>query len=191
MSPQFQSRLGPSGNCLAACLATLIDMPISGIPDFILAEDPPNKKPEDYPQWYLQMQTFLNHWGFQLIEFHLHDRPWMPIPFETWGIFTGRMESGVAHSIVGKMIDGHFEPYFDPAGNETVPFKTIETVCILVPTDPGKYIRREMALRKIVPLTDSIENPFIRNAVMQCIAEGLDEDPGESRPRIIFPNGKS
>jgi hypothetical protein len=140
MIPQKQTRQHPNGDCTRACIASLLELPVENVPDWIDAPDA-TAETEGYPNWYYRMQQWLSRRGYAFVEIQLERKTWMPLPFPTAAIFIGPHESGARHAIVGHCEGGRFIPMHDPLGGP--PYKAfleghVEAVCFLVPLDPGK-----------------------------------------------------
>lgn len=153
MIPQAQTRPHPNGDCLRSCIASLLELPISEVPDWLEHADKEPDPENDYPGWYFGMQQWLMRRGYAFVEVQLEKKTWMPLPFDMFAIFIGpkQTELGVfRHAIVGVCRDGKFIPVFDPYAPEGDPAKAfergyVEAVCLLVPLDPAK-------LRKYAPI---------------------------------------
>jgi hypothetical protein len=138
MTPQKQTREHPDGDCTRACIASLLDLPIAEVPDWLAMRQ--DDDGEGYPTWWLEMQDWLRRRGLAFVEIQLERKTWMPLPFECWAIFIGTHPMGARHSIVGKCIDAKFVPLWDPMGGDpAIAFINgrVEAVCFLVPTDPS------------------------------------------------------
>lgn len=139
MTPQNQTRPHPNGDCVRACIATLLDLPIAEVPDWLLMRQDGDDAPDKYPTWFLEMQDFLRKRGYAFVEIQLERKTWMPLPFEAWAIFIGTHPTGARHAIVGKCLDSLFVPMHDPLGGDAaIAFVNgrVDAVCFLVPLDP-------------------------------------------------------
>lgn len=63
MIPVIQSRIGTNGNCMAACLASILEMPLASVPDFSL----------DEKQFYCDIQAFLQLLGLYYVQVAVDD----------------------------------------------------------------------------------------------------------------------
>lgn len=140
MKPQKQTRKAPRGDCERAVISSLLEIPITEVPDFTnMREDSDSA----YPVAYLEKQHWLKERGYAWVEIDLTRTRWSALPFETFAIFKGTHTSGEPHAIVGKCIDNTFVPVYDPLepeGLDVIPFKDgrITSIAFLVPLDPCK-----------------------------------------------------
>jgi hypothetical protein len=139
MIPQLQTRPHPNGDCVRACIASLLELPIAEVPDWLAMRQ--DDDGEGYPTWYIEMQHWLYERGLAFVEVQLERKTWMPLPFPTWAIFIGPdPATGNRHAIVGQCIDGRFAPVHDPMGGDPAQSLlngSVEAVCFLVPIDPA------------------------------------------------------
>lgn len=98
---------GGKGNCWAACLATLLDKPLSEVPNFC---------GEMGDAWWEETQSWLQGQGLYGIEVFLAgDGPWLmslpPVPV----ILTGKSPRGeFGHACVGRISGNDIEFIHDP-----------------------------------------------------------------------------
>lgn len=140
MIKQPQTRRSPRGDCMRACISTLLEVPIAQVPDFMMMREDPDSQ---YSTEYLEMQHWLFQRGYTLVEITLKNFRWMKLPFTTLAIFKGKLASGSLHAIVGECEEGAFRPLYDPlnpSGNPAEAFADgkVESVCFLVAADPAK-----------------------------------------------------
>lgn len=158
MNPQPQTRNHPNGDCMRACIASLMEIPIRDVPDFTLA--PPDSVTtidgHEYPSYYAALQGFLSTMNLTFVEISLTaNMPWMPLPFGAMAIFVGQHKSGCKHAIVGRCLHGAFFPVFDPLlpDLDEDPFVGgIDGVCLLVQLDPFVNRRMGRSLEKVIEL---------------------------------------
>jgi len=193
MKYQYQTRPHPNGDCMRACLATILEYPIANIPDFTLLEDEPGFDPKkDYPKWYLALQDFVRQFGLVFVEIVLDKRPWMPLPAEMLCIFMGEHVNGQCkHAIVGKCVDGGFYPIFDPIGEEVhdITLKEVESIGLLVPTDPMNFMRMGQALEEVKLTSRGVTNRIVGDAIESACDTGLGLKRPDA-PRIYSPSGQ-
>lgn len=131
MRPVFQTRFGgPNappgevGNCYAACLASILELPLEAIPDGIGTTD----------RWFDKANDFLRTQGLQLLCFEhdgARDTPW---PKDVWCIISGKSPRGDwMHSTVGRNGKTVHDP--NPAGGDLR--GTARQIEFLVPIDPS------------------------------------------------------
>lgn len=112
MIPVRQTTFGvPSGNCLAACVASILEMPVWLVPNFIMKKN-----------WYLSLVLWLERRGYTAVRLGVeNDWPnsaWnFYLPPETPVIWTGPSPRGdYLHCVVGQW-DGRY--LHDPHPDET------------------------------------------------------------------------
>lgn len=116
--------------CLRACTASLLEVEIDEIPDFVS---------ETEKDWFLEMQHFLAKRGLCFVHIHLHAKtPWMPLPHHPWAIFIGLSSKGVTHAVVGRCAGHEFAIIHDPHPKKRG-IDLVESVNFLVPLDPANY----------------------------------------------------
>lgn len=106
MKPIAQSIKGRHGNCLQACLASILELKLADVPNFAAMKDDPNSA---IPIWWLEMQAWLKKRGLCFVEMALTTQtPVMPMPWHPIVLFFGLTAPGVSHCIVGQI--GHDDP---------------------------------------------------------------------------------
>jgi len=101
MKPVQQTRFGKSGNCIQACVASILERPLEAIPDFLSAKTNP----------WLACQSWLDSQGYYLIG---ASNCWMCAGIEF--IAGGMGPRGIGHCVVmrdGKVIH---DPHPDGRG---------------------------------------------------------------------------
>lgn len=207
MNPQPQTRLAPHGDCLRACFASLLEIPIKNIPDFTNLENPHEDTTLNgfiYPAYYALLQSFLQTMNLSFIEIKMDGHPWHPLPYDTSAIFLGTLSSGTKHAVVGRLVHNQFHMTFDPRcmddDGSVSPFpRGIEAIGLLVSTDP--YIPRRIgrALERIIELTKGLVGTIPVNIRHEAL-EGLygagaaqidDEQDAAAGVGILGPDGRS
>lgn len=94
MIPVHQTTFGrPDGNCFAACLASVFEIPVAVVPNFCAG---------DNPDWMSDCNAWLRPMGFYLISVALPgdvEEGWFP---EGYHLMSGRSPRGdFNHSVVG------------------------------------------------------------------------------------------
>jgi hypothetical protein len=164
MKPQKQIH---ANGCIQACVASLIDYRIDKVPNFVEA---PEVEGQDYPGWWLALQSWLNELGLFFLEVQLPENfPWQPLPLPALGIFFGTTANGTKHAVVGRMEDDKFVPIFNPHPTGAALTK-VEGLGFILPRDPVSYVRMGHCLSKIHRLS-AIESNLVMTpgAVVQEI----------------------
>ena len=125
----------PGGNCFSACVASLLELPLSEVPYFM--GDAPIEEPYDWFQGFLEWLRPLGWWAMCL---NL-DNEWRP---DGLCILSGKSPRGdFSHSVVARGRGGtHFEIKGHPLVVEHDPhpsregIETQDDVVVLVPIDP-------------------------------------------------------
>lgn len=103
MTPVFQARYGKGdGNCLTACVASILDIPLSDLPEFCVDDE-----------WFRRLHKFCEERGLSLTYFPHSDNNPIFIS-NTYVILLLRLEGeGIFHAVVGKVIPDGSEPVSD------------------------------------------------------------------------------
>jgi hypothetical protein len=110
MKPVDQTKFGmPAGNCLAACVASVLEMPLADVPAF-----DGTSRPDD--NWWLEFQDWLHARGMFAVELKLEGRPSICLPERSvYVILTGKSPRGdFAHAVVGRSDGDVFRLAHDP-----------------------------------------------------------------------------
>lgn len=171
MKPQQQLRKTPSGDCLRACIATLLECNIEKVPDFT---DTPETGDDEYPAWWYKLQFWLRGKGYWFLEMHLIEgTPWMPLPFPGLCILFGETKNGVKHAIVGRVDGKDFFPVFNP-WPEAEFHGGVAGLGFLIPADPVTMINMGRALERIQKIASAISPAEVREAVLVEISTALN-----------------
>lgn len=133
MKPAHQTKFGyPDGNCHAAALASVLEIPLKEIPDFGVDDD-----------WYDRFARYMiSRHALQPLDFILPDDGvhdlWIP---QGYHLINGTSERGLLHSVVGFMGEVEFDPHPDNTGLKTVDSYTI--FAVLDPATSGGMRERE------------------------------------------------
>jgi hypothetical protein len=108
MIPVYQTIFGKHGNCFQACVASLLELPLSSVPDFC------NYQPQC--DWWDFLQDWFRERGHCALEIRLEPN------CVVWSegclcVLSGVGASGLIHSVVGRTVRGGFEYVFDPYPN--------------------------------------------------------------------------
>jgi hypothetical protein len=108
MKPIQQTKFGnPEGNCLNACIASILECSIDDLPDLAEAE-------RQNKNWFHVLNDYLKEQGYGII---LIDSP-VPIcvPKDCYYIVSGKSHRGLLHSIIHKNGERIFDPHPDNTG---------------------------------------------------------------------------
>jgi hypothetical protein len=124
MKPIFQDRFGfPEGNCTEAALASILECPLSDVPDL-------RETPEEGMEWVVALNEWLvPTYGLCLVFFGSN---WGDVPYPPgWVLFSGMGPRGLGHMVVGFDGEVRHDPHPDVVGVE------IYGIGILVVLDPS------------------------------------------------------
>lgn len=144
MKPTLQTVKGPKGNCLQACIATILDLKLEDVPDFSnmsteLVGDP--REPQ-FPAWWLELQAFFNHRGYCFVEMALTPKtPWMPLPWTPIVLMFGFTDAGIRHCVIGEMQGITPVQIWNPDPEAEIT-KGVESLGLIVPLDPVKLFQK-------------------------------------------------
>lgn len=139
MTPKLQTRKEPNGDCLRAAIATLLDLPIEQVPDWIKRAFHLMMN-EQYATD--AMHDWLNdNYNLQLIEIELPaNMPWYIVPHGVYCILFGETKNGFKHATVGICHLYEFLMIHNPWPEAEI--LSVSSVGFLVPRDPGKITRK-------------------------------------------------
>lgn len=113
MTPVMQSKLYTkdgihNGNCLAACLASLLDMPLWMVPPFddMFGRD----------DWRIRMNEWLAFLGYQLIRLEEHQVDKLP----EYYIASGYSQRNVLHAVIYRKGELAHDPHYERSGIKSV-----------------------------------------------------------------------
>lgn len=141
MVPQAQTRNHPNGDCIRACLASLLEISINLVPDFTALPD--DSGDNELPRWYVELQEFCLSYGYLFIEVQLDQKTLFPVPKQLWVICIGPHVTGARHAIVAVQIGSKLIPVFDPMNPKGKPEdafvgRRVDALAYLVPIDPSQ-----------------------------------------------------
>lgn len=145
MIPADQSTFGPFGNCFAACIASLLEVPAETVPNFMLGL--PSWDPNDSEaagRWARAFLAAVNAWLAPrgLWYFELWVDGGLPryltdaTPTSAYWLGVGPVEGGAYHAVVMRGAEMVHDPHPRRTGLERV-----EIIGLLVPFDPAKAER--------------------------------------------------
>jgi hypothetical protein len=169
MVPIDQTITGPEdGNCFAACLASILELPIEQVPNIChLGED-----------WLTDCNKWLRRFGFWMVPMLIEGvnmqtqerEPWKP---EGWHIIAGDNQNGDRHAVVGY----NGRTMFDPNPNRKG-LKNITEYYVFVSRCPWTH-PDESALRALDNLSEFLGNSD--GQTNEEIESELIEEMGEER----------
>lgn len=127
MKPVMQTVIGTSGNCMSACLASILELPLEAVPNFCEVGD-------DDAAWWNACRAFLRKYGLGIITLTFEDpAQWVTLGLDGYHIVAGpspRLE-GMHHATVwynGQMVH---DPH--PDGTGIVKPETLDMLYLLDP----------------------------------------------------------
>lgn len=141
MIPVDQTSFGPFGNCLAACVASLLELPVEDVPNFMLGL--PSWDPDDQEaraRWSRAFFAGVNDWLAPrgLFYFEVGAPEGLPSyitestpPAALW-IGIGTVAGGASHAVVMRGGEMVHDPHPDRAG-----LLRLDTIGLMVPLDPA------------------------------------------------------
>jgi hypothetical protein len=102
VTPVNQTRFGQRGNCMQASVASLLDLPIDAVPDFVVIRS-----------WWLALDELVRPRGLTPVE----HRPAVPITTAGDGmlaLLSGTSPRGYRHMVVGRLGLSGWEVAHDP-----------------------------------------------------------------------------
>ncbi len=138
MKPVDQTTFGPRtngkvGNCMSACIASLLELGIDDVPYFMGTED----EPDDL--WKKRINRWAAPYGFSFMHFKTAKgfTEWPP----GYYVLTGRSPRGM-HAVVAKGKKMVHDPHPSRDG-----LKSVDGFAVLVPLDPAKPKRNRTSRR--------------------------------------------
>lgn len=131
MKPVEQTRFGsPGGNCLQACLASVLELPLDDVPDF--CNEHPGED-EDASRWIKELAAWLEGYELTCLVANMHEGilPWWTTLY--W-IAGGKTHRRGYHSVVYKGQELAHDPHPDKVG-----LKAVEDAVLLLPLDAAKW----------------------------------------------------
>ena len=133
MIPVDQDRFGlPDGNCLAACVASLLELPLAEVPHFA------------GERWRADLDEWLRARGLWALMFVpgaatslAEASAWLDATVSGFCIVSGQAARGLLHATVWRGGDLVHDPHPDRAG-----LLDVEDVIVLVPIDPARSAGR-------------------------------------------------
>lgn len=181
MIPQTQRT---NTDCLAACVATLLNYKIEQVPDFTQSGEVEGCP---YPGFWIALQSWLSERGLFFLEINLPENfPWAPLPLPALCILMGETKNGTRHAIVGRAEGGEFIQLFNPSVNESE-LTGVAKVGFLIPRDPALPVNLGKTLEKVGQLAIGLPASPISDNIRHEIAAGLGL-PGINGHKIIIPS---
>ena len=134
MKPVMQDKFGLGGNCLSACIASLLELPLSEVPSF--HGDFPENTAEDNPEavqvFWANVHRFLNARGYGM--FHMDiDSPEDLKFMSGYFLIGGKSPRGYSHSVIYTKEGLAHDPHPEGGGVE------MSTISIVYPFFDGVY----------------------------------------------------
>jgi hypothetical protein len=171
MKPQQQKIKKPGGDCLRACIATLLDYPIDSVPNFVEAPAPEDPNCP-FPGFWLALQSWLSDRGLWFLEMALHEKtPWMPIPLPALAIALGETAAGVKHAVVVRLDEAAFVPVFNPWPEAEI--VGVGSLGFLIPRDPATVINLGKCIERVGKLAIALPAAPISDSIRQECAKAL------------------
>lgn len=127
MKKVYQDKFGKGGNCFSACLASILEIDLKGVPNF---QEPNGEWYRNYKKWLMQKYELdliaITNWN--------EAENWP----KTYAIVSGTSLRGLAHSTVYFGIDLVHDPHPESSG-----VKDITDWIYFVPKEPHKFIKKE------------------------------------------------
>ena len=86
MKPVYQTNFGTDGNCLQACVASVLEVPLTEVPYFTQAGQ------------FLQLDRFMRTYGIGVVAL---EKDKAVIPYNAYYLMWGTTPRGFRHSVVG------------------------------------------------------------------------------------------
>lgn len=120
MKPVFQTLVGPvDGNCLAACIASLLEIGIDDVPDL-------SPHPEDAMGWTLKFREYMKSHGVYPV---IYSPGYFQPPAGVYYLIWGTSPRNLPHSVIGR--NGKIVHDPNPAGGGVDP---ITEIVVFFPT---------------------------------------------------------
>lgn len=129
MKPVMQTKFGmPEGNCFAACLASLLELPIEEIPEF------------SEKRWFTEATNWLFSRGLAIVHIDLLEQgmPFHICPANVYYIASGKSPRGIEHSVIYQGNRFVHDPHPDGTGIEKV-----NSLMFLIPRNPMTEAERK------------------------------------------------
>lgn len=109
MKPVYQTKFGDKeGNCFAACLASLLEIPLEDVPDFYA---------QHRSGWYIAFNAWLRQFGLMPVMFNdLAEY----FPLDAYYLVGGESERGIPHSCIARNGVIVHDPFPDGKGLKTI-----------------------------------------------------------------------
>lgn len=101
MKPVMQQRIGPTGDCFSACLASILELPLSEVPCFFVGNGEPHPV-EDQPRvWWGRVRQWLRERGLGIVTIAYDGTwDWADVGVEGYQLVTVTTDRGFDHSQV-------------------------------------------------------------------------------------------
>lgn len=126
MKPIMQTKFGEAGNCWQAVIASLLDLPLHDVPDFVHERYPAQKNDEMEGRWVYENGVRLNPFHWQDTQAWLKERGLMMVWVDSrivshvvplgWHIKGGISSRGLDHVVLGAGDVTVHDPHPDGTG---------------------------------------------------------------------------
>lgn len=112
MKPVDQTKFGvPEGNCTAACVASILEIPLDSIPCGYVGDGSGWNESGD---WFAKLNEILGRFGVGLCGVAIHPGCNLEIPPGIFVLLGGMGPRGFQHCCVGAVVDGMLKVVHDP-----------------------------------------------------------------------------
>lgn len=133
MKPVMQTQFGLQGNCLSACIASLLELTIEEVPNFHegVAPGAPQDDPEGCKIFWSNVHAFMNKKGFGMI--HFEDENVRDMQKHLGGYFLagGKSPTGYQHACIYTQNGLAHDPHPEGGGIE------VENISLIYPFFAG------------------------------------------------------
>ena len=139
MKPVMQTQFGLQGNCLSACIASLLELTIEEVPNFHegVAPGAPQDDPEGCKIFWANVHRFINSKGFGM--FHMVNETATALQEIMGGYFLvgGKSPRGYSHSVIWTKNGLAHDPHPEGGGVE------FESISVIYPLFAGDALRHD------------------------------------------------
>lgn len=146
MKPQMQTTSEPGkGNCWSACIASILEIPLTDIPDFWDGDDDDSNE-----KWWLNARRYLDCYELMMLTTILEKHDDLGGGWDCYWIACGKSprHNCKSHCVVYFADAMVHDPHPDGMGLEG----RMRSASFLIPRDPARRLRQK---REYVPLMDA------------------------------------
>jgi hypothetical protein len=136
MIPVKQDKFGNHhGNCFAACVASLLELPLGSVPNFCVLS---NYESLGESEWFDAFLWWLGELGWSYVELYAS---YKEMANGQLCILTGKSPRGdFKHCVVGRFEDGVIYEVFDPHPSDDGLDGKVEQYGLFIPIDPARNL---------------------------------------------------